>query len=884
MIYKSKWGKIFLWTLKALLIFLTLVFLAISVLIISIYTNHSSIKKVIINELNKSLQTEITVKDIRFTVFKNFPNASFVFDGVVAKDATNSINKGNLIEAESISIEFNIWDIYHKKYSIKDIVIKKARVNLKVDENGKDNFHFWKSDKSNISKKLNFNLRNVVLKDVELNYLNNATHQYYSAELINIRSRFSVTNNVNTLVLKGDIYLNSFQSENVIYFKNNKASITIKALIDENLKLIKFQKGLLNLGKTHFDVSGDVGYSDSNKVVNISVKGKDVEIKQLLDYLPEKLRNSFEKFKSKGIVDLNIELNGLYGGFNLPSVVASFKLIDGEFFHPESKVKMTNIQFEGIFNNGKGGKSVSKNQLKISNISGRIENSYVYGGFDIVDFSNPILNSNINGKINLEDVSKFFGKSIFKTLRGFVDISFSYNGLLKYDKLDTKTIVKSGASGSVVLQNVSLQLINDNRKFENINSNLSFNNNNLQIDYLTGVVNNSDINIKGIFANVIPFLFLDNQLMAIDAKLNSENFVLEDFISVISGEKNTDFKFSPFYNFNLNLNLENFTYQNFKAKQLTGKLIYANNVLRFEKAQMRAIGGEIDGSLTIDGQMPSKFLISCEVNTQSVNAKQLFSVFNNFGQQNLTSENIDGSLNSNIQFAAYFNPLFKIDKKSIWSKVQLKIDNGKLTNYRPLQKLSKYINEDDLKDVSFKTIENQILINDEVIYIPTMEIKSSAINLSLSGKHQFSNQIEYRVNILLSELLSKKRKQRKQQRAKQQEEFGYEEDDGLGRTKIFIKISGTIDNPVFNYDTKSLKEKIFNDLKIEKSNLKSILKEEFKWTKKDSTDILFEQRLKQQEKGKFVIDWDEDNINTNKQIIQKDTIIPSGVKVKWDEE
>ncbi len=136
----------------------------------------------------------------------------------------------------------------------------------------------------------------------------------------------------------------------------------------------------------------------------------------------------------------------------------------------------------------------------------------------------------------------------------------------------------------------------------------------------------------------------------------------------------------------------------------------------------------------------------------------------------------------------------------------------------------------------------------------------------------------------MSELLSKKRKLRKQNRAKQQEEFGYEEDDGLGRTRIFLKISGTIDNPVFSYDTKSLKDKIFNDLKIEKSNLKNILKEEFNWAKKDTSEILFEHRIKQQEKGKFVIDWEDTNTGVNSPNDKKDALIPSGVKVKWDEE
>jgi len=883
MISKLKRKKIFIRSLKVLLILVSLIIVAFSVLIISIYSNHNSIKKVIINELNKSLQTEISVKDITFSVFNNFPNAALVFKEIIAKDATNNIIKGNLLEAESFSIEFNLLDIYFKKYNIRDIRINNAKINLKVDQYGNNNFIFWKSQNIKTPDQLKFNLKNILLKNVDINYINRATHQYYEGNLLNVKARFFTADNINSLALKGDIYLKTFQSEKVVYLKSEKISISAKALIDENTNFIKIQKGLLNFGKKSFDVKGNINYSASNKAINLTVKGNNIEIVQLIDNLPESIRTSFSHYKSKGIIDLIIQINGLYGGLNLPSVTATFKLINGEIFYPKSKVKMTNINLEGSFNNGKG-KGINKNQLFINKINGKIENSFLYGNLSIIDFSNPSLNSNINGKINLEDISKFFGKSIFKELKGFVDINLSYNGLLKQNKIDVKSIINSGASGSITLQNVFMQFIDDDRKFEEINSSLVFNDNSLQINKLSGKVNNSDFEIKGSFANVIPFLLLENQTLTVNAEQNSKNFVLEDIIFKISKDKNTSFKINNLYNINLNLYFEKFSYQNFIAKQLIGKLTLSKNVLKFEKAQMKALGGAINGNLSIDRQSQNKFLITSEANTQAVNANQLFAVFKNFGQHNLTNENIDGSLTSNIQFAAFISPSFKLDRSSVWSKIQIKIDNGKLANYKTLQKLSKYINEDELKDVSFKTIENQILINDEIIYIPSMEIKSSAINLTLSGKHQFNNQIEYRVNILLSELLSKKRKLRKQNRAKQQEEFGYEEDDGLGRTRIFLKISGTIDNPVFSYDTKSLKDKIFNDLKIEKSNLKNILKEEFNWAKKDTSEILFEHRIKQQEKGKFVIDWEDTNTGVNSPNNKKDALIPSGVKVKWDEE
>ena len=60
-----------------------------------------------------------------------------------------------------------------------------------------------------------------------------------------------------------------------------------------------------------------------------------------------------------------------------------------------------------------------------------------------------------------------------------------------------------------------------------------------------------------------------------------------------------------------------------------------------------------------------------------------------------------------------------------------------------------------------------------------MEIKSSAMELVASGTHSFNNDIDYRLQLLLSQVTGKKVKE-------MNTEFGRIEDDGLGRTKIFL--------------------------------------------------------------------------------------------------
>lgn len=66
-------------------------------------------------------------------------------------------------------------------------------------------------------------------------------------------------------------------------------------------------------------------------------------------------------------------------------------------------------------------------------------------------------------------------------------------------------------------------------------------------------------------------------------------------------------------------------------------------------------------------------------------------------------------------------------------------------------------------------------------------------------------------------------------------EFGTIEDDGLGRIRIYLSMKGPVSSPKITYDRKGFEQNLEKDLKQEKQNFKSMVKEEFGWGKKDST-------------------------------------------------
>ena len=202
-----------------------------------------------------------------------------------------------------------------------------------------------------------------------------------------------------------------------------------------------------------------------------------------------------------------------------------------------------------------------------------------------------------------------------------------------------------------------------------------------------------------------------------------------------------------------------------------------------------------------------------------------------------------------------------MDLDKLYAGVEMTIENGEMNNVEAMKSLSRFIELKDLENIRFSTLKNQIEIKNQVITIPKMEVRSNAINITASGTHTFKNEINYRVKLSLNELLSKKAKQAK----KQNDEFGEVADDGLGRTNIFLLMTGTIADPVIKYDSKSAIKNVQQDLKVEKQSLKTILKEEFGLFKKDST--LNNKTPK--EDTKFIIKWEEADKKEEKKELKK---------------
>ena len=180
----------------------------------------------------------------------------------------------------------------------------------------------------------------------------------------------------------------------------------------------------------------------------------------------------------------------------------------------------------------------------------------------------------------------------------------------------------------------------------------------------------------------------------------------------------------------------------------------------------------------------------------------MFEQFDNFDQTTLTEKNIKGRISANLyEMNIRWDKDFKLDEQSIYTLCDMKIENGELIDYKPLESLSGFVKMKELRHIKFSTLENKIEIKDRVIILPAMQIKSSALDMSISGKHTFDDVIDYQFKMSLADMMVRKFLGGN----KQQDNY---EEDAEGGVNVYISMTGTVNEPIIEYNKREAKQKL----------------------------------------------------------------------------
>ena len=805
-------------------------FFLISGFVITFFLSEKA-ENAVVSKMHEQITSELQLGRVSFSLYEKFPSASVKVNDLLAFEK-EGFDNDTLFYAKATYIELSIFDILLKKIDIKKVIVSEGKINIKYNLDRNPNFTIFKTNKEN---KNQLKLKKVLLLNTNVKYQTrniDIDWQTTQAMLVFQEQKLSIKA---TLLSKG------LKVHNRDYI--NKKNVKLLTTLSLQKDSVFIQKGSkVHLEDVIFEVSGSVHQSNT---IDLDFSCKAQELAEVINNTPEHLSSIYKSFQANGELSCKGNVKGLISKESNPALKMSCHINKGDFILKSRPFILKDISLDAEITNGKD-RNFQKTEIEITQFDAKTETGFIKGDFTIQNLNQYYLTANLISSWGLAEVNHYFEDSPFFNLQGELLANTQYSGNISFDGRFQNYFLNAKHNTTTTFKNTSFKYKAFPLEFNVQSADCKFQNNTINVTNSFFTIADSDLSFNGDITDLIAYILNKKDKINLTGDLSSTYIKFDELLTLKDLSENKSTSTMPHWiNVNLNTNITTFSYNTFIASDITLQLAYKNLTLTAENMLLNSLNGNILGDFKFY-ESNNKLKLFSSINLKKLNIRNTFLAFDNFKQDFITAEHLKGVGTAEIQAQASWDSGFIFEQEELKVKSHLVIEKGELIQFKPLENLSDYVSLNDLKEVQFSTLENTIEIDNNVITIPAMEIKSSALSVFLSGTHTFDQRIDYSIKLLLSELLSSTFRKKN---TTINNKFGEVDEDGQIFTTVYLKMTGNTNNPIISFDGLKIKEDIQESISTEIETIKTIIKE----------DILKVDKSLEDEQGQnVIIEWEDE--------------------------
>jgi len=849
---------------KILMVALVVIITMAAALSILVATRHNQLAEALIKKVNNTINTKISYESLSVGFWGSFPDISVKFYNILLKPSDGysteefvTMNNDTLLFASTMAVSVDLRSFITGQTIITGISCKNGNINLLTDSKGNTNFRVINRDpEKEPDSKIKLNL--IAAKDMSIIYDDHTadvlikgdiTNSAVSGEIfgtgIDLTARVSAT--LDLLEVYGFSFANRKAEAELSLFKTKSS--------------VSFRKGKVKLGDLLCNITGSVDYE--HKWLELKINGSNIDLSDMVARLPQQYSKAFEGIKPGGNVELSGDINGYYSNGKAPHFDFQYNLSRGRLIYDQSGIDVNNLYLKGIITNG------SKNnrktfRLTVDTLKAALGAAYFNGNLTIENLINPYIDLTLNGDLVFDDLRKLIRTKSFDSREGAVSGNISLKGRLPEGvKPDLKALPYLNPVANISLESFAADLPEAGLFFRDVSGKIRLTEH-LRTEDLFMTILNQKYCFNCDFGNFIGWLAGNGETLEITGSVSAETFDPSAFASVQREKPSNEDEERPVTLFPsdvramISFHAQKLTNKKFNAEDFSCNLTYKPFVLSFNDISARCLDGSVSGDFMIGLKSDGSYISRSSLVMNNLDIRKAFVSFNDFGQKFIVSDNLGGRLSGNLTLLTMTDRDFNVLKPTIIAETHISVTDGRLINFKPVEELSSFIDLNELKEISFSKMENDLFVKNSILSIPKMQITSSVGSFSVYGTHSFSDEYSYHIRVKLSEVLSHKARERNRNRS----EFGKVEEDETGRLSIPLKLENKKGKPDVNYDFGQSKDIVKESITEEKKNLKNILNEEYGWYKKDSTIV---EKTTTETKPKFNVTWEEGKEETTTQ-------------------
>ncbi len=816
---KRSWVKTVAWMLGGLL------FLLLTCSLVVTLCFEDKVLDVVLTQVYRSVDTEIRHEKASLSLWRKFPDVTVaVQDLSVAAKGTDA----ELARIGDLYLQFNLLHIIHGDYVLKKADIRNVSLNLHTYADSTHSWDILKPTEDTSSVDFSFQLSAVQCSKVLLRYWDEPADMHVRGNVRKLTAKGDFSRSEFALKCAAAMHVDTLRMNDSFCLENKEIRIDAKADVHLDSHQYVFRQCGLRVNRLQVSLDGRLyKCTETDWAYVVQAEGKQLAVKQLLAELPLSLQKTVSAYRPSGQLYVRAEARGCFGEETELHLKADAALSKAEIWMEEAHAAWKDVSMKAHFEASLPDMLQSA-KIKVSNGRGTLLSSRVQLALQAENLLAPHVRGKLQASLRLEDMKTLFPDLSESRIGGeaVADLTVEHT-FPKWSELRKESLRTASLKGSLQLENAFFQQEKDALLFEKISAVLAFSDQEVTVSRFSGEIQHNECTLSGRISPLLDYLCTDGGVLRLTANLSSPYVDVDAFLP--TPEEGAASKTEEPFRFALpsglvadvRVNAKRLKYDRFEASTVSGRLLLENNRLAVNDFSTHALGGEVKLQAELLPLKNGDFLLNAKGRTKDVDVQRLFYVMHDFGMENdsngMTYKNIRGSASTEIVFSSRLDSGLAFRGESVNCDADLSVNNGKLLNYKPLEALSAFVKIEDLKEIRFETLKNSIGIHQEVITIPEMEIRSSAVNLFLSGKQSFQGDLHYNIKLHLNELLARKRRMKVSA-----EDFGEVEDDGARGMYLYLLVSGTTDNPVFKWNRVKAKEGMKESMQMQRREWQSL--------------------------------------------------------------
>ena len=767
-------------------------------------------------EIKSRIGGTLKIGQLDISLIRHFPSVSVLLTDVELRDSAWARHGHDLLKAERVYAACSLFrSLFHRRVELSTVFLEHATLYFYTDTSGYSNTYLLKirggikgdsaGTPSNGQPDRQPNrqpdgqsgtpavspsddesgaLPTVVFSDVRWVIEKQDRHKLFDLSIPRLtaaieREERELRFDVNTTIA---VRQSSFNTEKGSFLQDKPLSGHWRFTYNLASHILQADKARINIDGYPFTISCRFFPTVRPDPFFLSLDAQKLPYRLAASFMTPHLRQKLEEYDIDKPVAVHAQLDAGNADELQPQIQVRLNLENGSIKTPAGNY--SDVTFTGAFTNewvhGKGHNDENSG-LRFTGFTGHLESLPLRAdSIVITNLTHPQMSCDLHSRFPVTALNDLLGSETLEFRTGNCAMDLAYKGPLSENDTAGATV-----NGQVNLDSAGIVYLPYEFALTHANGRILFKDQDMIVDHLDAHAGDTRIRIKGVAKNLIALLDHNSESVSMDWMLGTAHLAVEDFIALAGGFSSASGgsrenrkaggpagpafgaaatridNFLKLGTIRVRFDATDLSYEDFSGAHAKADVVFRDGEIRLSQLTVEQNSGKMTMKATLMRHESSRAAgdaspLTLESHLEGVDLPGLFKSFDDFGLKGITSHNLKGKMDADIQLNGLLTGKGKLVPNSLKGTIGFRIAEGQLIDFEPMEKIHETVlKKRDMSEIHFGPLENELDIDSTTVTLHRMEIQSTAFTLYAEGTYDLKKGPDMALQVPLSNLKSR---------------------------------------------------------------------------------------------------------------------------------